>query len=59
MFDYVENRVVVKPINVSLKTTYEQLLEMIYSVTNINREHFQLILNCNYPIKKWNKFQPQ
>ena len=43
--DYVGDRVVVKPIDVPLGTTYEQLLEMIYSVTDINREHFQLILN--------------
>ena len=57
MFDYVGDRVVVKPINMPLGTTYEQLLEMIYSVTSINREHFQLILSCNYPMKKWNKFQ--
>ena len=54
--DYVGDRVVVEPIDVSLGTTYEQLLEMIYLVIDINREHFQLILSCKYPMKKWNKF---
>ncbi|WJZ94757.1 hypothetical protein VitviT2T_013588 [Vitis vinifera] len=56
--DYVGDRVVVEPIDVPLGTTYEQLLEMIYSVTDINKEHFRLILSCKYPMKKLNKFQP-
>nr|CAN80015.1 hypothetical protein VITISV_030080 [Vitis vinifera] len=56
--DYVGDRVVVEPIDVPLGTTYEQLLEMIYLVTDINREHFQLILSCKYPMKRGNKFQP-
>ena len=56
--DYVGDRIVVEPIDVSLGTTYEQLLEMIYSVTDINKEHFQLILSCKYPMKIGNKFQP-
>ena len=56
--DYVGDRVVVEPIDVPLGTTYEQLLEMIYSVTDINKEHFWLILSCKYPMKKGNKFQP-
>ena len=38
--DYVGDRVVVEPTDVPLKTTYEQLLEIIYLVTDINREHF-------------------
>ena len=38
--DYVRDRVVVEPIDVPLGKTYKQLLEMIYSVTDINREHF-------------------
>ena len=38
--DYVGYRVVVEPIDVPLGKTYKQLLEMIYSVTDINREHF-------------------
>ncbi|RVW71143.1 hypothetical protein CK203_059835 [Vitis vinifera] len=56
--DYVRDRVVVEPIDVPFGTTYEQLLEMIYSVTDINKEHFQLILSCKYPMKRGNKFQP-
>ncbi|RVX23680.1 hypothetical protein CK203_000755 [Vitis vinifera] len=56
--DYVGDRVVVEHIDVPLGTTYEQLLKMIYSVTDINKEHFRLILSCKYPMKKRNKFQP-
>ncbi|RVW90032.1 hypothetical protein CK203_035857 [Vitis vinifera] len=56
--DYVGDKVVVEPIDVPLGTTYEQLLEMIYSVTDINKEHFRLILSYKYSMKKGNKFQP-
>ena len=44
--DYVGDRVVVEPIDVPFGITYKELLEMIYSIANINREHFQLILSC-------------
>ena len=43
---------------VTPKVLHEQLLEMIYSIIDINREHFQLILSCKYPMKIRNKFQP-
>ena len=36
----------VEPIDVPFGITYKELLEMIYSIANINREHFQLILSC-------------
>ena len=41
-----------EPIDVPLGTTYEQLLEMIYSVTDINKEHFRLIFSCKHPMKE-------
>ena len=44
--DYVGDRVVLEPIDVPLGITYKELLEMIYSIANIGREHFQLILSC-------------
>ena len=37
----------VEPINGPLGITYKDLLEMIYSIVNIGKEHFQLILSCN------------
>ena len=48
----------VEPINAPLGITYKDLLEMIYSIVNIGKEHFQLILSCKYPMKRGNKFQP-
>ena len=48
----------VEPIDVPLGITYKELLEMIYSVVNISREHFQLIISCKYPMKRGKKFQP-
>ena len=31
---------------------------MIYSRTNIHKQRFKLVLNCKYPLKSGNKFQP-
>ena len=56
--DYVGDRVVVEPIDVPFGISYKELLVMIYSIVNLGREHFQLILNCKYPMKRGKKFQP-
>ena len=50
--DYMGDRVVVEPIDVPFGITYKELLEMIYSIANIGRDHFQLILSCKYPMKR-------
>ena len=48
----------VEPIDVPFGISYKELLVMIYSIVNLGREHFQLILNCKYPMKRGKKFQP-
>ena len=37
---------------------FEQLSDMIYSMTTIDKQMFKLVLNCKYPLKNGNRFQP-
>ena len=54
---YVENKVVIVPLDVPVDYTFEQLGNMIYSRTTINKQMFKLVLNCKYPLKSGNSFQ--
>ena len=55
---YVGNKDVIVPLDVLVDATFDQLLSMTYSRTGIDNEKFQLVLNCRYPLKKDNRFQP-
>ena len=55
---YIGDQVVIMPLDVSVSSTYEHLLSMIYSRTNIDKKQFQLVFNCRYPLKIENRFQP-
>ena len=55
---YVGNKVVIVPLDVPIDCTLEQLGDMIYSRTYINKQMFKLVLNCKYPLKSGNRFQP-
>ena len=55
---YVDNKAVIVSLNVPISSTFEQSLSMIYLRTKIEKERFQLILNCRYPLKRENRFQP-
>ena len=55
---YVRHKAVIVPLDVSVDCTFEQLGDMIYSRTNINKQRFKLVLNCKYPLKSGNRFQP-
>ena len=54
---YVGNGVVIVPLNVFVNSTFEQLLAMIYLRINIDKQHFQLVLNYRYHLKRENRFQ--
>ena len=54
---YVGNKVVIVPLNVPVECMFEQLSDMIYSRTTIDKQMFKLILNYKYPLKSGNKFQ--
>ena len=55
---YVGNKVVIVPLDVPVECTFEQLSDMIYSRTTIDKQRFKLVLNCKYPLKSGNMFQP-
>ena len=54
---YFGNKVVIMPLDVPIDCTFEQLGDMIYSRTTIDKQRFKLILNCKYPLKSGNRFQ--
>ena len=37
---------------------FEQLIDMIYSRTTIDKRMFKLVLNCKYPLRSGNRFKP-
>ena len=55
---YVENKAIIVPLDIPVGSTFEQSSDMIYSRTNIDKQRFKLVLNCKYPLKSGNKFQP-
>ena len=55
---YVGNRVVIVPLDVPVDCTFEQLGDMIYSRTTIDKQMFKLVFNSKYPLKSANRFQP-
>ena len=55
---YVENKAVIMPLDVLVDCTFEQLGDMIYSRTDIDKEMFKLVLNYKYPLKSGKRFQP-
>ena len=46
------------PLDVPVECTFEQLTDMIYTRTTIDKQRFKLVLNCKYPLKSGNRFQP-
>ena len=55
---YVGNKAVIVTLDVPINCTFEQLGDMIYSRTTIDKQRFKLALNYKYPLKSGNRFQP-
>ena len=55
---YGGSKVVIVPLDVPIECTFEQFTDMIYSRTTIDKQRFKLVLNCKYPLKSGNRFQP-
>ena len=53
---YVRNKAVIVSFDVPVEYTFEQLSDMIYSMTTIEKQRLKLVLNCKYPLKSGNKF---
>ena len=49
-------KVVIVPLDVSVECTFEQLCDMIYLRTTIDKQMFKLVLNRKYPLKSGNMF---
>ena len=54
---YWGSKAVIMPLDVPVECTFEQLTDMIYSRTTIDKQRFKLVLNCKYPLKSGNRFQ--
>ena len=52
---YVGKKSVIVPLDVPVECTFEQLSDMIYSRTTIDKQRFKLFLNCKYPLKSGNR----
>ena len=48
---YVRNKAGIVPLEVPIDCTFEQLGDMIYSRTTIDKQMFKLVINCKYPLK--------
>ena len=46
------------PLDVPVDYTFEELGDMIYSRTTIDKQMFKLLLNCKYLLKSGNRLQP-
>ena len=44
-------------LDVPVECTFEQLIDMIYTRTTIDKQRFKLVLNCKYLLKSGNRFQ--
>ena len=55
---YKGRKVVIVPLDVPVECTFEQLIDMIYSKTIIDKRRFKLVVNCKYPLRSGNRFQP-
>ena len=55
---YEGRKAVILPLNVPVECTFEQLIDMIYSKTTIDKRRFKLVLNCKYSLRNGNRFQP-
>ena len=55
---YRGRKYVIMPFDVSVECMFEHLIDMIYSRTTIDKQIFKLVLNCKYPLKSGNRFQP-
>ena len=51
------NKALIVPLDVPVDCTFEQLGDMIYSRTTINKQMFKLIFNCKYLLKSGNRFK--
>ena len=55
---YDGNKASIVPLEIPVDCTFEQLGDIIFSKTPIDKRKFNLVLKCKYPLKSGNRFQP-
>ena len=55
---YDGNKASIVPLEIPVDCTFEQLGDIIFSSTPIDKRKFNLVLKCKYPLKCGNRFQP-
>ena len=55
---YAGNKASIVPLDIPDDCTLEQLGDIIFSSTPIDKQKFKLVLKCKYPLKSGNRFQP-
>ena len=56
--EYEESETVIAPLDIPVECTFQQLIDMIYLKTTIEKRRFKLALIYMYPLKSGNRFQP-
>ena len=54
---YIGSKAVIMLFDVPIDCTFEQLGDMLYLRTTIDKQMFKLVINCKYLLKNGNKFQ--
>ena len=55
---YDGNKASIVPLKIPVDCTFEQLGDIIFASTPIDKRKFNLVLKCKYPLKCGNRFQP-
>ena len=55
---YDGNKTSIVPLHIPADCTFEQLGDIIFSSTPIDKQKFKLVLKCKYHLKSGNRFQP-
>ena len=56
--EYEGSETFIAPLKIPVECTFQQLIDMIYSKTTIDKRRFKLVLICKYPLRNGNRFQP-
>ena len=55
---YEGSDTVIEPLQVPVECTFQELIDMVYLKTTIDKRRFKLVLICKYPLRSGKKFQP-
>ena len=55
--EYEGRETVIEPLDIPIECTFQQLIDMIYLKTTIDKRRFKLVLICKYPLRSGNRFR--